>query len=501
MAAEPVSTAHTYGGWRRPASAGILGLGSLGTGLLIAGLVFVVIIDMFAGLLPAFVTALVLGGGLLLVLRRDKHGKNLLTRSAARSAWWWTRSSRANVYRSGPTGRTDWGTFQLPGLAASLRLSEHEDAYGRRFALLQAPSTRTYTVVLGSDPDGSALVDQEQINLWVARWGRWLASLADEPSMEAVSVTIETAPDTGHRLRQEVEANLDPQAPDLARHVLREVVETYPVGSSTVRAYIALTFNAQARSGSRRREPAEMGHELGVRLPALVDRLQETGAGAVVPLSAQELCEVVRVAYDPPSRVLFDQARAEGAAPDLSWSDVGPSATEASWAGYRHEGSFSRTWAMTGAPRGNVQASILSRLLAPHGSVDRKRVTLLYRPVDPARAAAIVESDLRAATFRASGRRQAQARDALDVRWAAAAADAEASGAGLVNFGVLVTATVSDPERMPDADATIDNMSAASRIRLRPVYGSQDSAFAAALPLGLVLRKHLQIPAELKEKL
>ena len=33
------------------------------------------------------------------------------------------------------------------------------------------------------------------------------------------------------------------------------------------------------------------------------------------------------------------------------------------------------------------------------------------------------------------------------------------------------------------------------------VYGSQDSAFAAALPLGLVLPKHIKIPAELREKL
>jgi hypothetical protein len=33
---------------------------------------------------------------------------------------------------------------------------------------------------------------------------------------------------------------------------------------------------------------------------------------------------------------------------------------------------------------------------------------------------------------------------------------------------------------------------------LRPAYGSQDSAFAAALPLGLVLPSHLRVPAELR---
>jgi len=40
--------------------------------------------------------------------------------------WWWARSQRTNVYRSGPLGRSLWGTFQLPALAAATRL------WGRR---------------------------------------------------------------------------------------------------------------------------------------------------------------------------------------------------------------------------------------------------------------------------------------------------------------------------------------------------------------------------------
>ena len=87
------------------------------------------------------------------------------------------------------------------------------------------------------------------------------------------------------------------------------------------------------------------------------------------------------------------------------------------------------------------------------------------------------------------------------MRAAAATASEEASGAGLVNFGMLVTATILDRADAPDARAAIDNLASASRLRLRPVYGSQDSAFAAALPLGLVLTKHVKIPAEWREKL
>lgn len=491
----------TYGNWRRPTSPGILGLGSIGTALLLAGLILVVIMIMIAGLLEAVIVAGVLGVVLLAVLTKDAHGKNFISRAAARIAWWSARSRGTHLYRSGPLGRALWGTYQLPGLAAPTRLSEHTDSYGRPFALLYTPATGSYSIVIGTEPDGAALVDQEQIDTWVANWGHWLANLGDEPGVEAASVTIETAPDSGTRLRREVQMNIDEDAPAFAREMLREVVDHYPAGSSTVTAYVAITFSAAQRLGGRKRTPEEMGRELAARLPGLTAGLQATGAGAARPLSAQELCEVIRIAYDPAAAVLIDEARAAGETPELTWPDVGPAAAQASWGGYRHDSAYSVTWAMTQAPRGNVQSGVLARLLAPHRDIARKRVTLLYRPIDAARAAAIVEADLRAAEFRMTSTSKPAARDSLAVRAAAATASEEAAGAGLVNFGLLVTATVSDLSKIADAHAAIDNLAATARLRLRPVYGSQDSAFAAALPLGLVLPKHIRVPTELREKL
>lgn len=491
----------TYGNWRRPSSPGLLGLGSLGTALLLGGLIVVVFTVMIAGLLEAVILGVVLGLALLAMVTKDVHGRNLLSRTGARAGWWSARRRGTNLYRSGPLGRALWGTYQLPGLAAPTRLSEHRDSYNRPFALLFTPATGDFSVVIGTEPDGAALVDQEQIDVWVADWGHWLANLGDEPGIEAASVTIETAPDSGTRLRREVGANLDPDAPEFARAMLAEAVHRYPAGSSTVKAYVAITFSAAARTGGRKRAAEEMGRELAARLPGLTAALQATGAGAAHPLSAQELCETVRIAYDPASALLIDEAHAAGETPELSWPDVGPSAAEASWSGYRHDGAFSVTWSMTVAPRGTVQSGVLARLLAPHRDIARKRVTLLYRPIDAAKAAAIVEADLRAAEFRSTSTAKPAARDILAVRAAAATASEEASGAGLVNFGMLVTATVLERDGLPDARAAVDNLSATARLRLRPVYGSQDSAFAAALPLGLVLPKHIRVPAELRNKL
>lgn len=501
VAAVETSGPRTYGNWRRPVTAGVLGLGTLGTFLLFAGLISIIIAVMIFGLLEAAIWFALLAVVMLVVTTKDSHGKSTLDRGITRGGWWLTRARGENVYRSGPLGRTPWGTCQLPGIAAPTRLSEFEDSYGRPFALVHSPSTGTFSVVIGTEPDGAALVDPEQVDVWVADWGHWLRNLGDEPGIEGASVTIETAPDSGSRLRREVEGNLDGGSPVFAQEVLREVVDSYPTGSSTVKAYVTITFNAAHRAGGKRRKADEMARELGARLPNLTRNLQATGAGAAAPLSAQRLCEVVRVAYDPAASVLFDEANVAGETVPMQWHDVGPVAAESSWDGYFHENAFSVSWEMTEAPRGNVQSGVLARLLAPHSDVTRKRVTLLYRPIEAARAAAIVEADMRAAEFRISATAKPSARDLRSARAAGATAQEEASGAGLTMFGVIVTATVDDVAMAADARATVDNLAATARLRLRPVYGSQDSAFALGLPLGLVPRKHMSAPSQMREQL
>lgn len=218
-------------------------------------------------------------------------------------------------------------------------------------------------------------------------------------------------------------------------------------------------------------------------------------------MTAQRLCEFVRVAYDPAAAVLLDEAAKNGESVPMQWSDVGPTAHEATWNGYWHENAISCSWEMTEAPSGVVQSGILARLLAPRRDLTRKRVTLLYRPIDPGRAKAIVESDVRSSNFRISSTAKPATRDVFSARAAQATANEEASGAGLVMFGVLVTATINDAERVADARATVENLGASAKLRLRPVYGSQDSAFAFSLPLGLIPNRHISAPSRMKEKL
>jgi hypothetical protein len=283
--------------------------------------------------------------------------------------------------------------------------------------------------------------------------------------------------------------------------MLREVIDTYPEGSATVRAWITLTFNAALRPGARRRNPEEVARDLGSRIPGLGQRLQATGAGIARPMTAQELCEAVRVAYDPPSAVVIDAAHAAGHPVELSWDQVGPTAAQAGWDSYRHDGAQSVSWIMTGAPRGSVHSNVLSRLLAPHGDVDRKRITVHYRPLDSARAAQVVERDQNNATVRITSGNRPSARALVDARSAAQTAAEEASGAGLVDFAMVITATVTSGPRLLDAVAAVEQTSGAARVLLRRAYGSQDTAFAASLPLGLVLPRHAMLPGEIRQAL
>lgn len=489
-----------YGNFRRPSSPGLGNLGTGGTVLLFIGLIGLIVCVMFQWIVGGLVWLLGLAVLLSLLLFRDQHHRTAFQRLGTRLGWWKARRSKEHLYRSGPVGRAPSGKFQLPGLLAPTRLHEFADSYDRRFAVIETPSVGHYSVIMACAPDGASLVDGEQIDQWVAGWGQWIAGLTQEANLVAAAVTVETAPDTGAKLRREVSAQLKDDAPDLARAMLQEVVREYPSGSATVRAWVSLTFNGRSLTG-KRRKVEDLAREIATRLPGLTQSLSATGAGPAAPVDAQGVCELVRVAYDPSSAPLLDEIHSQGHAPELSWEDVGPVATEASWDLYRHDSALSRTWMMTSAPRGEVYSSVLTRLLAPHPDVDRKRVTIIYRPIPAARAAAMVEADKRTADFKVNSATRPSARALREVRAAQDTATEEARGAALVDFGMLVTATVTDPDRAADARAAIDNLAATARVAIRPAYGGQDSAFAAALPLGLVLQSHLRVPDELRKAL
>lgn len=489
----------TYGNWRKPSSPGIGRLGTLGTGVLLGGLVVCIILLAVFGPLVAGGGVLVLGLVCAPLVVPVAGGRNGFQAIAARAAWAHGKLRGGHLLISGPlapAGRAE--RCGLPGLAASMTATEGTDTLGQPFALLHLPKVQHATVVLCTSPDGAALVDAGQVDQWVAAWGAWLASLAHEPALVAASVTIEAAPDSGHKLMREVSGQISHNAPLLAVQVLEEIAGTYPAGAASITSRVALTFSTTPRPGtSKARKAADVAGELGNRIPALAAGLGATGAGPARAMTVAELAAAVRVAYDPALGVTVDQLGS--AAAGVTWENAGPTGAVEQWDSYRHDSAVSVTWQMVEAPRGTVFANALERLAAPHHDIDRKRVTILYRPHDPASAAKAVDRDHLDAIYAANGKKVGRARDSVSLAAARKSAEEEATGAGVVRFGLLVTASVTDPERLPLAVAAIENMGTASRIGLRRCYGSQAAAFTAALPLGLVLPAHLRVPQALRE--
>ena len=523
----------TYGNWRKPTSPGLPRLGMLGTAVALGSLVLIMIVQIIAGLIAAAVCLVLVCLGLAPLVWRNRADRNGWQVLAAKGSWRLGRRRRQHLYASSLTGPISFGAARLPGLLASSRLLSAITAHGEQFALIHLPATKHVAVLIRVDPEGSQLVDAETVDEWVACWGGWLAKLGHEANLEACSVTVETAPDPGSRLAAEVDAMLTDDAPALSRAVLTETAVSYPHGSATVTAYVTLTFSARrvshteaegvmgtggGKSNQTKRAPSvrsaeQMAAQIGRRLPLLLHQLRSVGAGTGAAMTATEVAETVRVAYDPAASTLLDRARAQQArepaphpspAPLVTWQDAGPIAQIESWDHLRHDSGASITWQMVDVPHGAVQSRILEQLLEADEHLARKRVTLIYRPHDPASAARVADADVRTAAGRASLRKgEVKAGESLALASARQSASEQASGAGLVRFSMLVTATVLDPQADPaklaQAAEVIEQLGPACQLRLRRCYFGQAAAFTAALGVGVVLPKHVAVPEVVRD--
>ncbi|MEU4172833.1 SCO6880 family protein [Streptomyces sp. NPDC026665] len=488
----------TYGNWRRPRRPGLGPFGLVGTFGVFGGLVLTLFVSLVS-LVAAIVVVVPLAILLTPLMVRTVDGRNAYQLVALRIGWFRRKAKGSHTYVSGPLSQRPGGRFRPPGLLSRVTMSEGRDAYDRPFGVLHHPGRNQYTIVLGCEPDGGSLVDPDQADVWVASWGQWLARLAHEPGLRGASVVVETAPDPGTRLASEVLPHIRDDAPPAARAVMEEVVERYPSNSSEMHTYITLTY---AIPQGQKRDKHDMVTDLAVRIPGLLAGLVGAGAGTATPLSAERIAEVVRVAYDPAVAGEVLSVRSEYGHTGLDWDDSGPAAAVETAEAYQHDSGVSRTWLLTLAPRGTVHSNVLRGLLEGTAGTRRKRVALLYRPIDPATSARIVEADRRAAQFMAnSGRGMVQARALSEIRATEQTAAEEAAGAGLVEFSLMVTVTVDSMSQLSDANVSMRNLQASARLSMRPADRMQAAAFTCTLPAGLLPWEHTFIPSELQEAL
>ncbi len=499
--ATPAIENRTYGNFVEPRTPGIWKLGLLGTGAVFTVGILAMIVQAFAGLVSGLVIALlgVIAIAPLAITTRD--GRNGWTAVLVKVAH--RKASRAGTTVHAPDllGPVAFGApARLPGLLAKSELVTITDSLGHPFGIIeQGGVAKHFSAVIAADADGAQLVDQHDIDVWVARWGNFLAELGDEPGLVGCSVTVETAPDPGHTVAAEVNRLLTDDAPALSRAVMMETAQRYPAGSAKVTSWLSITWTP-TRAGSRKIGRPELLAHIGTRMPGLVSSLIGTGVGSAHPMTAAEIAERVQIAYDPSTSAVFDEARAHGPDAAVPWCDVAVPAVD-EYGHLLHADAVSVTWRMIEPPRSAVQSTVLVPLLKPHADLLRKRVTLLYRPHRSDEAARVADEDLRTAAGHAGSRKGEQrAGDSRALTAARQTAAEQAAGAGLVRFAILVTATTT-PGNQHKGEAVVSQLSGTARLKMKPATGSQAVAFQAALGIGLVLSSHTRIPAIIREQM
>lgn len=382
------------------------------------------------------------------------------------------------------------GWFSLPGVLAPAALLSAEDAFGGSFGIVWDRRTGMITPTLRVIPASTWLAERADADAWVANWGGWLASLGHVSMLRWVTVTVETAPESGSALGDAVARAIDPEAPAAARAIMTQLALSAPSVAADVDTRVSLTFDPTL-APVRPRNLSEATAEVDRQLLGLESELNSCGVAVLGRLTASGLAGIVRTAFDPAAR--GDVARiaaveeAGGSATRLGWPDAAPFAAEELADRYLHDSGISVSWMWQEAPRQNVTADVLARLLAPGPYA--KRVSAQYRPFTAASATQVLEAEVSAASFRAHYRhrtgRDETARDAIDQARARQAAAEEAAGAGVCLMSLFVTVTVPSDGELARAVAWIEASAEGSKIRLRRMTRSQAAGFAATLPCGI----------------
>lgn len=489
----------TYGNLSRVGRKGLFGASMpvfvAGIVAIVVSMILFLLVKWWIGLLAALLFAIAIAPMAIPV----GNGRSVYQLMGLRLGQRRAKGKGRNVLVNGPAGKVPDGKFRLPGIAQQSKVRDWQTGFGMPFALISIPSTNHYSVVLEVHPTGGALVDQRTIDGQVAHWGAWLAYLGTERSIVGASVTVETSIDSGLRLRKAVLTPVREDASEFGHAVAEEMAGGFGQRTPAITTRVAITFSGKV-DGEKRSEE-EVADEIANILPGLMDHLTSTGAGSHVrPCTSQDLTDYVRAAYDPHVAAQIEEQRGQGGT-GLTWDQAGPAFHDVELDHYRHDRAVSMTWTLGGEPRGTFYDTSLSRLLSPDPKVARKRVTLLYRPISPSRTTAIADAKVRNASFVASSSKRRQAVSQSVMRSANQTAQEEAAGAGMVTFGMVVTATVLNPEDLRVARQTIGSQSAQARLRLRLALGSQDSAFVAGLPLGVVLPYHTVVSADFTDRM
>ncbi|MDJ0336596.1 hypothetical protein QMG83_15310 [Salinibacterium sp. G-O1] len=477
-----------FGVWLPTNRATLGGLTLPGWGVLLGGLIFMVMTftrGWFAlGLIALAVTLLF---ELVFVIRfgGDQTGRTIADRLSGAIAASGRTERGESTFNSGLFSTLPAEALtSLPGILANLREIDGTDGFGRPFTLLHNPRNKTLTAVLSCNADGTDMRTQAAIDRDVAVYGGWIASMSKDDALAGATVVVDSALRDKGPLVERIIADIDPDAPEIARRHSFEAGEQLPARYSEVSTWVTLTWSVPSLAEALEDAVAEVA----AKLPYQVDALRDAGGGSVSVATSRTLAEGVRVAYSP-------DRSAEVASDALRGQDSGLRVTEAGPDYFDdgkkriclHDGVASMTTLVLAPPRLHITEDTMAALFRPSERFLRKRVAIFYRPVSPSRTVQLVERmDARANTA-ATAKARSTASDRDRIKKAKKLEEEVVDGAAVTRFGMAVTVTFApDARAYREAHLKLKSLLETSSLSYRFCEYDAGPAFHTTLPLGIL---------------
>lgn len=491
----------TYGNWRRPKSNGLGSLGILSTVYLFIG-TCCSIIAITKNSIAGLISIAVFGVTFLPFIVRVYNGRSLVEVLYIYLLWRRAKNSGENIYRSSilSFSRLDIkkSSCTLPGIASNLELFAYKSgkkSYIKEdFVLLYSKATNHYTIVFQCDPNGLAPIDNDQIDVYVANWGRWLNSLSYEKDILGASVVVQCAKDFAKDFKDNLDDIVADKSPEFSVRVMEDIKEQYS-SNELYRAntWITVTYLGYDSITRKKISSKKMFSKIEGIYYNLKNSLSSTGAGIVRPVQEQDLVKILRSAYDPSSQEFLENLSKDDES-YLSFKDAGPIAHQEFWDHYVHDSGISSSWVMREAPRGVVYSNVLNGIFRESKELFSKRFAIHYRNFSLEESSRIVEQNKRRAMQQVAEDKKRKAKNILEYRSAEQNAFEEAQGANLIRFSIVFTATVLKRDKLSDIERFVDGMSGVTRMRFSKAYGSQSAVFLSSLPLGINLQNYASAP-------
>jgi hypothetical protein len=356
---------------------------------------------------------------------------------------------------------------------------------GRRLAAVRERRGARLTAVIAVGPMGFAGTDPAAQEALLAGWGEALANAAGTGSaVVQVGWSYNARPGALSEHRGWLESRLDTgQDTDADYASLVDEVAAFATAHET---HVWITVSGTSIAG-RGKPLDKAAAQLPTAVESLVTILGDAGLDVGQPLAVHGLWNLLRKRCDP-----FDRAEGGDAAGLaermglLGQHNGRPLAVDPAWSELRMDGAWHRTYWIETWPRRPMPADWLAGFLT---SLRCATLTVVHRPIDPARSHRRIEGQLvKLSAHRARKEEKARRVTEADRRTEEAAQELEAeltSGYAELLYLGLVDVAAATVEDLDNRSHEVELAARAAQLGLRVLHGRQDVAWAASLPFGL----------------